>query len=54
MFSILSHKSNANQNFTNIASHLSQNGYHQENKPTKKHVLMRMHGNGTLVHLVGM
>jgi hypothetical protein len=29
---ILSHKGNANQNYTEILSHPSQNGNHQENK----------------------
>jgi hypothetical protein len=32
MFSILSHKGNANQNDTEIPSHPSLNGYRQENK----------------------
>jgi hypothetical protein len=32
MFNILSHKGNANQNDTEIPSHPSQNGCHQESK----------------------
>jgi hypothetical protein len=32
MFNILSHRGNANQNCTEIPSHSSQNGHHQENK----------------------
>jgi hypothetical protein len=32
MFNILTHKGNANQNYTEIHSHPSQIGNHQENK----------------------
>jgi hypothetical protein len=32
MFNILIHKGNANQNYTNIPSHPSEIGNHQENK----------------------
>jgi hypothetical protein len=32
MFKILSHKGNANQNYTEIPSHPSENSNHQENK----------------------
>jgi hypothetical protein len=35
IFRILSHKGNANQNYTEIPSHSSQNGYHQEKKNNK-------------------
>jgi hypothetical protein len=35
MFNILCQKGNANQNYTEISSHPSQNGYYQENKTTK-------------------
>jgi hypothetical protein len=38
---ILSHKGNVNQNGTEIPPHLSQNGYHQENK---LQILERMKG----------
>jgi hypothetical protein len=42
IFNILSHKGNANQNDTEIPSHTSQNGYHQENK--QQQMLVRMWG----------
>jgi hypothetical protein len=45
MFNILNHKGNANQNYTEIPSHPSQNVYHQENK---QQILARMLGKGTL------
>jgi hypothetical protein len=32
MFNIFRHKGNANQNYTEIVSHPSHSGYHQENK----------------------
>jgi hypothetical protein len=32
VFNIFSHQGNVNQNDTEIPSHPSQNGYHQENK----------------------
>jgi hypothetical protein len=32
IFKVFSHKRNANQNCTEIPSHSSQNGYHQESK----------------------
>jgi hypothetical protein len=40
MFNVLTHKENANQNCTEIPSHSSQNGNHQENK--WQQVLVRM------------
>jgi hypothetical protein len=56
MFSIFSHKENANQNSTEIPSHPNQNGYHQENK---QQMLMRTEGrvegeNGPYALLVGV
>jgi hypothetical protein len=42
MFNILSHKGNANQNYTEILFHPNQNGNHQENK--QQQVLVRMWG----------
>jgi hypothetical protein len=44
----LSHKGNANQNDTEIPSHPSQNGYHQENK--KQQMLVRIWGKGISIH----
>jgi hypothetical protein len=41
MFNIVSHKGTRNQNGTEILSHPSQNGYHQENK---QQILERMCG----------
>jgi UDP-N-acetyl-D-mannosaminuronic acid transferase (WecB/TagA/CpsF family) len=41
MFTILSCKGNVNQNYTEIPSHPSQNGYHQKNK---QQMLVRMQG----------
>jgi hypothetical protein len=32
---IFSHQGNANQSYTDITFHPSQNGYHQENKKTQ-------------------
>jgi hypothetical protein len=40
MFSILGHKGNANQNYTEILTHPIQNGNHQENKQQKMLVKM--------------
>jgi hypothetical protein len=40
MFNILSHNGKANHNYTDIPSHNSQNGSHQEEIPYK--MLMRM------------
>jgi hypothetical protein len=52
MFSIFSHKGNANQNSTEIPSHPSQIGLHQENK---LQMLMRTWGkNSVPTLLVGM
>jgi hypothetical protein len=41
MFNILNHKGNANQNYTEIPSHPSQNGNQQENK---QQMLVKMGG----------
>jgi hypothetical protein len=40
MFNILTHKGNANLNYTEIPSHPRQNDYHQDNKQTNKQQLM--------------
>jgi hypothetical protein len=42
MFTILSHKGNANQSNTEIPSHPSHNGYIQENKQSQ--TLLRIRG----------
>jgi hypothetical protein len=42
MFIILSHQGHADQNYTEIPLHYSQNGYHQENK--EQQMLVRMQG----------
>jgi hypothetical protein len=42
MFNVLSHKRNANQNYTESPSQPNQNGYHQENK--QKAMLARTGG----------
>jgi hypothetical protein len=41
MFEVFHHQGNANQNYTEIASHPNQNGYHQENK--KEQMLGKRH-----------
>jgi hypothetical protein len=46
MFSILSHKGNVNQNYTEISSYPSQNG----NQETKQQMLARMQGKRKLIH----
>jgi hypothetical protein len=45
MFNILSDKGSANQNYTEIPSHPSQNGSHQENK---QQILVKMWGERNL------
>jgi hypothetical protein len=40
MFNTLSHKGNANQNYTEILSHPTENSYHQEN--IKQRILVKM------------
>jgi hypothetical protein len=48
MYNILNHKRTANENYTEIPSHSSQNGCYQENK---QQTLMRMSGgDGILTH----
>jgi hypothetical protein len=54
-FNILSHQGNANQNDTEIPSHSSQNGSHQEHK--QQLMLARMQGVGEknlYIRLAGM
>jgi hypothetical protein len=51
MTTILSHKGNANQNSTEIPSHPSQKGNHQENK---QHMLARMREIKKLLNTMGM
>jgi hypothetical protein len=51
-FNILNHKGNANQNYTEILSHLNHNGDYQK-KPKKSQMLLRSVGCreiGTLIH----
>jgi hypothetical protein len=50
MFNILSHKVNANQNYTEVLSYPCQKGNHQENK---QQMLMRMWGEKELLYTVG-
>jgi hypothetical protein len=40
IFNILNHQANANQNYTEISFHSSENDYHQEN--TQKQMLAKM------------
>jgi hypothetical protein len=47
MFNIL--KGNANQNYNEILSHLSQNIYHQENKQQQMLAGVGVEGVGTLI-----
>ena len=48
MFNITSHQGNANQNHSEIALHICQNGHHQ--KQHKQQYWPRCGENGTLVH----
>jgi hypothetical protein len=43
MFNIFSHQWNANQNYIEILSYISQNGYHQENE--NQQILAMIQGN---------
>jgi hypothetical protein len=47
MFNICSQKGNANQDYTDISSHPSQIGNHQENQ---QQMLERMKEKGTFIH----
>jgi hypothetical protein len=48
MLNLHNHKRNANQNYTEIPFHPSQNDYHEENNEQQS--LVRMWGKGTLIH----
>jgi hypothetical protein len=50
MINILHHKGNKNQNNIEILSHLSKNGYHQENK---QQMLVLVQGNEHLYTVDG-
>jgi hypothetical protein len=52
IFNLFSHQEKANQNYTEIASHPSQNGDHQENE--QEHILVRMEGKGPYPLVMGM
>jgi hypothetical protein len=50
MFSIISYQGNANQMYTKIPSHSSQN-YHQENEEQQMNVGENVAGGGGIKHL---